>query len=342
MPEPSTDDVIETTHMSFGDHLEELRRRVIRALVGVVIATVLCFKYGGHIIETLAAPYVAVMDGLGLDARLVQLNPSEAFVEYFKISLKFGLLFSAPWVLFQIWRFVATGLHASERRVVRYFAPASILLFVTGAAFMLTVVLIGLMEFLIGVTMNWFPLPNPETNWLARMLAPDVGSAVVSSQPAQTPLSIPVLTGEPSELPAVPGHGYIWIDPAASQLKFDVDGTRYALRIEEVGKRQFVQPLFDVKEYLSFVINLALAFGLGFQIPIVVIFLVAMRIFEARALAGARKFVILGVVILAAFLTPTPDVGTMMLLALPMIALFEIGLLIARIMERRRKPFDSP
>ncbi len=115
----TNDDPIETTRMSFGDHLEELRRRVIFALIGVVLATVLCFKFGGHIIETLTAPYEAAMRELGHDAQLVQLNPTEAFIEYFKISLKFGLLFSAPWVLYQIWQFVATGLYPAERLIVR-------------------------------------------------------------------------------------------------------------------------------------------------------------------------------------------------------------------------------
>jgi sec-independent protein translocase protein TatC len=84
------------------------------------------------------------------------------------------------------------------------------------------------------------------------------------------------------------------------------------------------------------VVNLALAFGCGFQIPIVVIFLIAVGIVRAEALSKARKYIILIVAVLAAILTPTPDVGTMLLLMVPMILLFEIGLLIGRVVERRR------
>ncbi|MFQ5411677.1 MAG: twin-arginine translocase subunit TatC [Phycisphaerae bacterium] len=110
----------------------------------------------------------------------------------------------------------------------------------------------------------------------------------------------------------------------------------YYLRFQKRSARQFVQPFFSVAEYLGFVVNLALAFGLGFQIPIVVVFLITLRIVPSERMRATRKYVILGVAILAAILTPTPDVGTMMLLAVPMVLLFEIGLFIGRIAERRR------
>jgi sec-independent protein translocase protein TatC len=98
-----------------------------------------------------------------------------------------------------------------------------------------------------------------------------------------------------------------------------------------------VHPLISVAQYLDFVVNLALAFGLGFQIPIVVVFLIAVGIVPARTLAAARKYVALAIALLAAIVTPTPDVGTMMLLAGPMYLLFETGLLLGRAIERRRE-----
>ena len=147
--------------MSFGDHIEELRRRVIYGLLGLLVAVIVCFAFGDHIVATLSAPYAATMERLGYDPRMVQLNPIESFAEYCKIALEFALVVSAPWVLYQLWQFVAAGLYPSERRIVQSFAPASIGLFVVGASFMVVVVLSGLLSFLIEVT-DWFPLPGPD------------------------------------------------------------------------------------------------------------------------------------------------------------------------------------
>ena len=150
------------TRMSFGDHLEELRRRVILAIVGVAIAATICFLVGDRIIEILTTPYCVAMEQLGFDPRMVQLNPLESFIEYFKITLKFGLVLSAPWVIYQLWLFVAKGLFPSEQRLIRTFAPASIFLFVLGSSFMVAIVLSGLLKFLITMS-TWFPLPTLTT-----------------------------------------------------------------------------------------------------------------------------------------------------------------------------------
>jgi len=319
----------ETSRMSFGDHLEELRRRLIYALLGLVAAIVICFAIGDHIIEILVTPYYVVMKDLGHDGRLIQLNPIEGFLEYFKIALKFALVISAPWGLYQIWQFIASGLYPNEQRLVRRFAPASIVLFVTGASFMIGVVLSGLLRFLIQFTM-WFPSPSPD-NFLYRWLEtpqPATTSAPTAQPP---PLSVPVLDDDPGS----PEDGAVWINRRLRRLTAHYDGQIYYAPLSETGRGQFVQPMFSISEYLGFVLNLALAFGLGFQIPIVVIFVIAVRIVEAQQIAAARKYVILAVAVMAAVLTPTPDVSTMMFLMVPMVVLFEIGLAIGRLIERR-------
>ncbi|MBN2560889.1 MAG: twin-arginine translocase subunit TatC [Phycisphaerae bacterium] len=321
---------VEHARMSFGDHLEELRKRIIWALIGLAAATVLCFKFGDHIIEILTTPYCVAMEDLGFDPRMVQLNPIESFIEYFKIALKFALVISAPWVLYQLWKFVASGLYASERRIVRFFAPTSIVLFVVGASFMVTIVLSGLMKFLIGISM-WFPLPSHD-NFLYKWYRRPATEVAATSQPAAPPLEIPVLTVDPNS----PSDGQAWLNPLTRRLNVHHDGETYYQTLQKASSQQFVQPFFSVSEYLGFVVNLALAFGLGFQIPLVVIFLISMRIITAAMMARGRKYVILGVAVLAAILTPSPDVGTMMLLAVPMMVLFEAGLFIGRIIERRK------
>jgi sec-independent protein translocase protein TatC len=323
------------SRMSIGDHLEELRRRILWGLLGLVVATVVCFYHGGTIIEFLTTPYTVAMEELGFDPRLVQLNPIEAFMEYFKISLKFGLVLGAPWLLYQLWRFVAAGLYPSEQRFVRMFAPWSILLFVTGGLFMVLIVLFGLMKFLISIS-AWFPLPSSQNafyEWLH-------GRPVAVSQPADAlpPLRLPQLDADPAE----PAEGQVWINRTHNRLTAHYGGQTYYAPMQRAAERQFVQPFFSISEYLGFVVNLALAFGLGFQIPIVVVFLISMGIVEAAVLASLRRYVVVGVVVLAAIVTPTPDVGTMLLLAVPMLILFEVGLLIGRGFESRRAAEGPP
>jgi len=326
----SESSTVERSRMSFGDHLDELRKRIIYALIGLLAAVIFCFNYGDHIIEILTTPYCVAMEGLGFDPRMVQLNPIESFIEYFKISLKFGMVLAAPWILYQLWRFVAVGLYPTERQIVKYFAPSSIILFVTGATFMVFIVLSGLMKFLIGISM-WFPLPSHD-NFLYKWYCPSESTDTTATQPAVPPVQVPVLMVDPES----PSDGQIWLNPDTRRLNVHHKGEMYYLRLQKTSTQQFVQPFFSVSQYLGFVVNLSLAFGLGFQIPILVVFLISLRILDAKTLAGARKYVILGVAVLAAILTPTPDVGTMLLLAVPMILLFEIGLLIGRTIERRQ------
>jgi len=318
--------------MTFGEHLEELRRRLIYALVGLLAAVILCINFGDRIIETLTAPYCIAMRDLDQDARLIQLDPIESFMEYFKICVEFGLVLAAPWILYQLWLFVAVGLYPSERRIIRYFAPASIGLFLLGASFMIAVVLTGLIKFLLSVA-AWFPLPGPD-NMLYRWL--DQRPAQAASAPVEQPPAMvaPVVDSDP---PA-PLEGQIWINRGTRRLNVHYEGQTHFTSLQQAARQQFVQPFFSISEYLGFVVRLALAFGLGFQIPIVVVFLIATRILGGKQIGKARRYVTVGVFVIAAVLTPSPDIGSMLLLAVPMILLFEIGLAIGRVIERRGEP----
>ena len=321
--------------MPFGDHLEVLRRRIIFGLIGCVIAVLVCFNFGGPIIETLTTPYSVAMHELGFDPQMVQLNPVESFVEYFKIALDFALVIAAPWMLYQLWLFVASGLYPSERRLVKLFAPTSIALFVTGAAFMVTAVLARLLKFLIKVSM-WFPLPSQD-NALYQWLVTKPPAATQSAEPiAQGPMEIPVLEDDPTD----PQDGEMWVNRSARRITVKYDGDTYFAPLKPMRNQQFVQPFFSISEYLGFVVNLALAFGLGFQIPIVVVFLISLGITPASQVASARRFVLLAVAVFAAVLTPTPDVATMLMLTVPMYLLFEAGLLVGRFFEARRNTGD--
>jgi sec-independent protein translocase protein TatC len=327
---------VNDARMSFGDHLEELRMRIIRALIGLAVATCICFYIGDHIIEFLATPYVIAMEQLGCDPRMVQLSPLEPFVEYFAISLKFGIALAGPWVIYQLWKFVAVGLYPAEQKMVRFFAPSSIGLFVTGAAFMVFIVLSGLMKFLIGIA-SWFPLPGPANPFYSWLQEPTQHVATATTQPESSALILPTMPDDPAK----PHEGQVWINTSSRQLSAHFDGQTHVVALQSAARPKFVQPLLSISEYLDFVVNLSIAFGLGFQIPVVVVFLIAIKILSASQIAKARKHVILCVFIAAAVITPSPDVGTMLLLAVPMVVLFELGLVIGRFIEKD-KPEIAP
>ena len=123
--------------MSLGDHLEELRSRLILALVGLAVGAIICLFFGSKIITFIEKPYTNIM---GAEARLQTLAPADGFVSYIKISLIAGLLLSSPWVFYQLWMFIAAGLYPNEKRYVRLATPFSAVLFVAGALFFILVV----------------------------------------------------------------------------------------------------------------------------------------------------------------------------------------------------------
>ncbi|GAB4063442.1 twin-arginine translocase subunit TatC [Uliginosibacterium sediminicola] len=91
----------------------------------------------------------------------------------------------------------------------------------------------------------------------------------------------------------------------------------------------------DIEQYLSFVMSMFLAFGITFEVPIVVLLLVRTGLVSVAQLREARRYVIVGAFVVAAVVTP-PDVTSQLMLAIPMCVLFEIGLLLASLMQRRQ------
>ncbi|MBN2455128.1 MAG: twin-arginine translocase subunit TatC [Sedimentisphaerales bacterium] len=143
--------------MSLGDHLEELRLRLLLALAGLVVGTVICLLFGTRIIAFIQRPYNNLMP----DHPLSALAPADAFIGYMKISLISGLIVSSPWVFYQLWMFVVAGLFPNEKRYVHMAVPFCASLFIAGALFFIYVVApLSLAFFLkfgniINVAPNW-------------------------------------------------------------------------------------------------------------------------------------------------------------------------------------------
>jgi len=123
--------------MSLGGHLDELRARLVLGLLGFAAAFFVSLAGGRWFVRILLSPYRAAMQSAGIEAKLQALQPAEPFMVYMKASLVLAALISSPWLFYQLWAFVAAGLHRHERRFVHLAAPFCAALFVGGVLFFL-------------------------------------------------------------------------------------------------------------------------------------------------------------------------------------------------------------
>lgn len=319
----------DTSRMSIGDHIEELRSCMIQALVGVVLCSVVGFVFGKDILGIICKPLFIVQFRNGLQPSAQVLSPSTAFLAYLKIGIFSGLILAGPWVLYQIWRFVAIGLHSNERRFIKALLPGSIFLFATGVTFLYFIVLPVVLNFFITFNKN-FELPDLTPSPFQRLLLPDDAVEPPSAVPVEL-LTLPLLDKNPKE----PPPGQAWINTTTRRLVVSTPGGLLSSPMEVGPSASSLQSQFALDFYISFVLMLSLAFGIAFETPIVVYFLAMTGIVSTVAMRKARRYVVLGMVVGAAILTP-PDVISQLLLAGPMYLLFEVGLILARIREKKR------
>jgi sec-independent protein translocase protein TatC len=117
--------------MSFLEHLEELRGRLIRSLVALVIGTLFCWGFRTQIFRFLTQPLRQSLPGV----QFIAIGPAEAFLLYMKMAVFVGIFVAMPYVLYQVWAFVSPGLHAHERRYVLPFIFFGSLFFIGGGLF---------------------------------------------------------------------------------------------------------------------------------------------------------------------------------------------------------------
>jgi len=135
--------------MSFGDHLEELRARIILALVGIGLGLTICMFFSGFFLSLLAKPYLGLHGQTGSPAMLQAITLSEKFLVYMKTALLFSIVISSPWVFYQLWKFISAGLYPHERRLVYIISPVCAVLFIIGALFFLFVIAPVMIRFFI-------------------------------------------------------------------------------------------------------------------------------------------------------------------------------------------------
>jgi sec-independent protein translocase protein TatC len=328
-PEPDSDE----TRMSLGEHLEELRGCVARSLVALLVACLACIWPAKYLLEFIARPVVLTLRRHGQPDSFLATSPVESLLVYIKVVLIFALIIAGPYIIYQLWNFVAAGLYKRERQWVARLVPVSVGLFLAGVAFMYVFALLLSLNFLVGFS-GWLPLPRATPNALERALLHVPTLGVPASQPGIDAAPVlPLLNDDPPNPPV----GALWVNMPDAKLKLRWPSETYSVQLQRDDQRAMVTTHFRIGEYLSFVLILTIAFGTAFQMPLVVLFLARAGIVPVATFRKYRKIVILVILLIAGLLAP-PDLLSHLMLSGPMLLLFELGLWLAARRERGEVP----
>ncbi|MCP5109716.1 MAG: twin-arginine translocase subunit TatC, partial [bacterium] len=247
--------------MSFMDHLEDLRRVIIRSLMGVGVAFFASIVFANKLWLIVSEPAMAALRNLDIDPpQLVQIKPMEAFTTiWVKLPILTAIFLASPWVLYQIWSFIAPGLYKRERRWAVPFVMCSAGLFITGGLFAYFVAFRFGLTFLLGI-----------------------------------------------------------------------------------GRDINVAPMVSITEYFDLFVNVTLGIGIVFEMPVLIFFLTLLRIVTPRFLVRNSRYAVLIIVILAAIITPTPDVVNLMLFSVPMCLLYFVGVFAGYLLNLHRDKEKFP
>ncbi len=148
----------EMTGMSFLQHLEELRRRIIYSFLYVAGGFGVCWWFHEQIFAMMQKPIVTALANHKMDTQLVYLNPTDPFNMYLKIAFLAGIFVASPFILYQVWAFIAPGLYRNERRYVLPFMFSTVGLFLAGGFFGYKMVYPAALDFLIGWSAQFKPM----------------------------------------------------------------------------------------------------------------------------------------------------------------------------------------
>jgi sec-independent protein translocase protein TatC len=259
--DPEDEEEDSMLRMSFMEHLEELRNRIIRALYGLGIAFVLALGFANKLWDFVSDPAIEALKHLHVNPpRLAQLTPMEGFsVIWVELPLLASVFLASPWIVYQVWAFISPGLYKKERRLALPFVLLTAGLFIGGGCFAYFLAFRYGLEFLLGI-----------------------------------------------------------------------------------GMSNNVQPVVSITEYFDLFVNVTLGVALVFELPVLIFLLTLLRILSPRFLLRHSRYAILAIVIVAAIITPTPDVFNLMLFAIPMCALYFVGVFAGLVLVMRREGRQVP
>ena len=151
--------------MSFLEHLEELRQRLLRSIYSVILATGICFYFRDPIYAYLARPLTDALHMLNLPDKLVYTNPVDPFNLYIKLSIMAGIFLASPFILWQFWLFVSPGLYRHEKKYVWPFVFLTSGLFISGGFFAYELALPKALEFLVEFGHQFQPMVTINEYW---------------------------------------------------------------------------------------------------------------------------------------------------------------------------------
>ena len=318
--------------MSFGDHLDELRRRLIMGLVVPLPLMIILFPFASDIRGILTRPVFGALRAEGLPAQLQAMNPAETLATDLKLSIIFALVLSCPWILWQAWKFIEPGLYKQERRFVHLLIPGSAILTVAGLALlyfgMLPLMLRVLIAFGLPGDVETYPITQPEQSEAT------TEPAAEDSEHADARIMI---------TPQRPEHlepGMFWITPDLDELHVAIptrDQTSGEVRILSIPliPEGMVLQQYRLKEYINFILILMVGISIAFQMPLVILLLGWLGIIRPEILERNRRYALLGCGVVSAVITPA-DIVSMGLMLVPLYALYEFGILLLKIAPAER------
>jgi sec-independent protein translocase protein TatC len=162
---PGPEDESSGRQMSFLEHLEELRTRLLRSIYSILAATGICFYFRDNIYSYLARPLTDALHALNMPEKLVYTNPVDPFNLYIKLSIMAGIFLASPFILWQLWLFISPGLYRNEKKYVWPFVILTSGLFISGGFFAYKVALPKALWFLVEFGKQFQPMVTINEYW---------------------------------------------------------------------------------------------------------------------------------------------------------------------------------
>ena len=236
--------------MSLTEHLMELRKRLTNALIALGLGFTVCYFFKDALFAVITKP---LTQALPKSSYLIYTGLTQAFFTYMKIAFFASLILTSPFIMYQVWKFIAPALLPNEKKLVVPFVLSSTLLFLGGILF-----------------------------------------------------------------------GYFVVLPPAFAFFVSFNN-------------QYLQAMISFSDYLSLFIRFLLGFGLSFQLPVIIFFLARLHIVNDKMLSKQRKYAVLIIFVVAAVLTPSPDALSQILMAIPLIFLYEVSIFVARFAAKKKE-----
>lgn len=293
--------------MSIGDHIEDLRKRILLSVIPPLPLAVIFFLLADPIVRWFLVPLYDVLQKHGLPTQVQVLSPPEFLIAEMKIALGAAILTAGPWILYQLWRFISPGLYHHERRFVYFLIPLSTILGALGLALMYYIMLPVILNFMVTLA------GNVELNQATIEIGQSISNAAMPVYETQ-----PITAAVGDTWVKMP-EGVLQIAVASSQ-----EGMLETLSVP-LNKGSLIAQQFQLSSYLSFTIMLMFAIAVAFQLPMVMLLLGWLGIVTPDWLRAHRKYALLVLAILSAIITPQ-DAISMLMMLIPMYFLYELGI----------------